>query len=156
MSATEVTTTGGMFAQLAPMLKDCTLLITVSTGTDEALTVNVIPKGGDGRDNAALKAPLCFTGTAEELDREWLTELRSFVDVHEALSSNLAEIKAEMEQAEKEARAKARKKSAAGRKSEPSKPAPPPEPPKPAAPTSMNLFETGGAQEQKQGEPTCK
>jgi len=155
MNATQPTTTG-LFTQLEPILNGRTLLITVSKGTDEALTVNVIPKGGDDQDSAALKAPLCFTGTAEELDREWLTQLRSFVEAHEALSSNLAQIKAEMEQAEKEARAKARKKSAAGKKSEPPKAARPPEPPKPAAPTSMNLFETGGAREQKQGEPTCK
>lgn len=144
-----------LFAQLAPMLRDRTLLITVSKGTDEALTVNVIPKGGNGHDHSALKAPLCFAGTAEELDREWLSQLRSFVEAHEALSSNLAQVKAEMEKAEKEARAKAKKKSAAGKKSEPSKPAPPPEPPKPAAPTSMSLFDTRDA-DRREGAQTCK
>jgi len=148
-------TTDGLFSQLKPILDGRTLLITVSKGADEALTVNVIPKGGDGQDHAALKTPLCFTGTAEELDREWLSQLRSFVESHEALTSNLAQVKAEMEQAEKEARAKAKKKSAAGKKSEPSKPAPPPEPPKPAAPTSMSLFDTGDAG-QKEGAQPCK
>jgi len=145
----------GLFTQLEPILDGRTMLITVSKDSGDTLTVNVIPKGEGARENGALRAPLCFTGTAAELDREWLSQLRSFVEAHRALSGNLAQIKAEMEEAEKEARARAKKKSAAGKKNEPSKPAPPPEPPKPAAPTSMSLFDTGDAG-QKEGAQPCK
>ena len=147
MSTVEATPIDGLFSQLAPILDGRTLLITVSKNSGDALTVNVIPKGGDAQESEALRAPLCFTGTAAELDRDWLSQLRSFVEAHQALSSNLTQIRAEMEEAEKEARARARKKTTGAKKSEPSRPAPPPEPPKPATPTSLSLFDTSTAQE---------
>lgn len=94
-----------MFAELMPLLKERTLLITVAR-VDEKVRVNVIPaKVKEGEDHA-LTTPLSFTGSAEELDSELGRHLASYVDSHLALGSTLAEAKAEMDAAAKAARQK--------------------------------------------------
>jgi PRTRC genetic system protein E len=61
-----------MFTELAPLLADRTLLLTLSSVPGGAIRVNVIPKCRNGNDAAekALATPLSVTGTAVELDRE--------------------------------------------------------------------------------------
>src|SRR6059036_2184571 len=101
---------GGFFTQLMPMLAERTVMMIVSKADEQHLTVSVIPKRLKESENAALATPLCCTGTPEELDRELPTQVRDFVAGHVTLSSNLAEIQREREEAEKAAREEAKKK----------------------------------------------
>jgi PRTRC genetic system protein E len=94
-----------LFVELMPLLKDRTLLITV-TRVDEKLKVNVIPTKVKEGEEHALTTPLSFTGSAEELDSELGRHLVSYVDSHLALGNTLAEAKAEMDAAAKAARRK--------------------------------------------------
>ena len=87
-----------MFAELMPLLKERTLLITVAR-VDEKVRVNVIPAKVKEGEDQALTTPLSFTGSAEELDSELGRHLASYVDSHLALGSTLAEAKAEMDAA---------------------------------------------------------
>lgn len=133
---------GGMFSQLMPLVAERTILITVARVDDRTLCVNFVPKQLKTIENDALSTPLCVTGTPEELDRELVAQLKNYVAGHMALSSNLAEIQKEMDEAAKKAREESRKKN--GKSSE-SKVSPPPdaETKKEAAP--LNLFEQGEA-----------
>ena len=94
-----------MFVELMPLLKERTLLITV-TRLDEQLKVNVIPTKAKEGDDQALTTSLSYTGSPEELDAELGKHLASYVDSHLQLGSTLAEAKAEMEAAAKAARQK--------------------------------------------------
>lgn len=94
-----------MFVELVPLLKQRTLLITV-TRLDERLKVNVIPSKTKEGEDQALTTPLCFTGSPEELDAELGKQLASYVDAHLELTSTLIEAKAEMDAAAKAARQK--------------------------------------------------
>lgn len=103
-----------MFVELLPLLKERTLLITV-TRVAQKLKVNVIPtKAKDGEDQA-LTTPLSYTGSAEELDAELGKHLASYVDSHIQLGSTLAQAKAEMEAAAKAARQRAKTGQPAGK-----------------------------------------
>lgn len=129
-----------MFAELMPLLKERTLLITVAR-VGEKVKVNVIPaKVNEGEDHA-LTTPLSLTGSAEELDSELGRHLASYVDSHLALGSTLAEAKAEMEAAAKVARQKG-KTTQQGSKTVPAvaKKEEPPEPTAPADDTTPSLF----------------
>jgi len=86
-----------------PLLKERTLFITVAR-IDEKLKVNVIPTKAKEGEDEALTTPLSYTGSPEELDAELGKHLSSYVDSHIALSSTLAEAKAEMDAAAKLAR----------------------------------------------------
>jgi PRTRC genetic system protein E len=90
-----------------PLLKQRTLLITLAR-IDERLKVNVIPAKAKEGEDEALTTPLSYTGSPEELDREFGPHLASYVDSHLALGSTLAEAKAEMDAAAKAARLKAK------------------------------------------------
>src|ERR1019366_3094955 len=94
-----------VFVELMPLLKERTLLITV-TRLDEQLKVNVIPTKAKEGDDQALTTPLSYTGSPEELDAELGKHLASYVDSHLQLGSTLAEAKAEMDAAAKAARQK--------------------------------------------------
>jgi PRTRC genetic system protein E len=96
-----------VFVELAPLLKQRTLLITVAR-VDEKLKVNVIPvKLKEGEDQA-LTTPLGIIGSPEDLDAELGKQLVGYVDAHLELASTLTEAKAEMEAAAKAARQKAK------------------------------------------------
>ena len=112
MNQTETT---GLFSQLAPMLSNRTVILTVATTDRDLLTVSIIPKKLKEDENEVLSVPLCATGTAEELDRDLPRQLRDFVDAHAATTSNLARIKEEFEAAEKAAE-EARKEKLKGKK----------------------------------------
>lgn len=138
-----------MFAELMPLLKERTLLITVAR-VDEKVRVNVIPaKVKEGEDHA-LTTPLSFTGSAEELDSELGRLLASYVDWHLALGSTLAEAKAEMDAAAKAARQKVKTTQQAP-KSDPTvaRKDQSPGPTAPAADTTPSLFPA-----QQNAEPT--
>jgi PRTRC genetic system protein E len=106
-----------VFVELVPLLKLRTLLMTVAI-VDEKLKVNVIPAKAKEGEDQALTSPLCFTGSAEELDAELGKQLVSYVEAHLGLTSTLAEAKAEMEAAAKSARQ--RMKSTQATKADPS------------------------------------
>src|SRR5713226_8549111 len=86
-----------MFTELMPLLKQRQIVITVSCLDDGLLRVNVIPKKRDqeGDDNPALTAPLSFTGSPDELDRELPGQLASFTGSVIKTGSNLDELRAE-------------------------------------------------------------
>src|SRR5437879_10306791 len=88
MSTPGTAITGGLFAQLMPMLADRTVMMIVSKADEQHLTVSVIPKRMKDSENAALATPFCCTGTPEELDRELPTQVREFVAGHVAPRSN--------------------------------------------------------------------
>ena len=73
MNQTETT---GLFSQLAPMLSNRTVILTVATTDRDLLTVSIIPKKLKEDENEVLSVPLCATGTAEELDRDLPRQLR--------------------------------------------------------------------------------
>jgi PRTRC genetic system protein E len=70
-----------LFVELMPLLKQRTLLITVAR-IDEKLKVNVIPAKAKEGEDEALTTPLSYTGSPEELDREFGQHLASYVDSH--------------------------------------------------------------------------
>lgn len=145
-----------MFTELMPLLKDRTVLITVARESDMAVRVNAIPKRIKEAECAALTTPLSFTGTPEELDRDFPRALAEYVDSHQRLSNTLAQAKAEMEAAAKAAQEEARRKSDERRKAKATSPSPasstsssPVTPAEPAVSTT-DLF--GGAATQQQAQ----
>jgi PRTRC genetic system protein E len=110
MSTSTTATAAGFFVQLMPLLADRTLMVIVSKADDQHLTLSVVPKRMKESENAALTAPLCCTGTPEELDRDLPTHLREFVAGQVTLSNNLAQIQREREEAEKVAREELKRK----------------------------------------------
>jgi PRTRC genetic system protein E len=97
-----------MFAELAPLLKERTLMLTVARIDEVRIQVNVIPKSHKEHDQteAALATPLSLTGTAEELDRDLAAQLKSFVATVVRTGSNLKEIEEAHNTAIKEIEAK--------------------------------------------------
>lgn len=117
-----------MFKELAPLLRQRAVLLTLVHLEDGQIRVNVIPQKIKDGDNAALTTPLTVTGTAEELDRDLPSTLVNFVGAHLGLKNTLDRVKEEMDAAAKAAQAEARSKN----KSMGTKPAPKPEVAKPA------------------------
>jgi PRTRC genetic system protein E len=102
----------GLFAELAQLAAERTLLITVSTVDGGLLCVNFVPKRLTASEDDALATPLCLTGTPAELDRDMFGQIRSYVAAHRALSSNLAEAQHAMAEASKRAREETSKRRA--------------------------------------------
>ena len=135
--------TQGLFAALAQLLGDSTLLMTVARtgeeGKEPVLTVTVVPQG-----ETESVTPICLTGRVAELDAHFVTALESKAESRERLEQAVADLKAadkELEEAKK-AEAETKRKQAARKKKsvekleatkqEPGKAeAVPPEPPKP-------------------------
>lgn len=156
MSTPMTETPAGFFVQLMPLLVDRTLMVIVSKLDDQHLTISVVPKRMKDTENEALTAPLCCTGTPEELDRDLPTHLRDFVVGHVALSNNLAQIRREREEAEKTAREELKKKQKTAGNAGPRSKTPEAEPreqekaaPQPAM---MSLFDSPAAAEAQSGE----
>ena len=91
--------------------------MTISMADGGALCVTYIPKRLKPSQDEALVAALCITGTPEELDRDLVPQVRSYVARHGELSSNLAEVQREMDEASKRSREEARKRS--GKRADP-------------------------------------
>lgn len=100
-----------MFVELMPLLGERTVMITVARLNQNSIRVNVIPSRKKEDENAALRTPLSFSGTPEELDRELGSSLASYVEDNLRLQSALATAKAEMEAAAKAAREQAKAKT---------------------------------------------
>jgi PRTRC genetic system protein E len=110
-----------MFKELAPYLRQRSVLLTVTHLEEDQIRVNVVPKKLKDGENAALTTPLSVTGTAEELDRDLPATLVSFVSSHLQLKNSLERAQAEMDAAAKTAQSEARAKSKPPAKKEPTK-----------------------------------
>lgn len=87
-----------MFAELMPLLKQRSVMITISDVGDGLLRINVIPRkieGGGSDENTALTSPLSITGSPDELDRELPGQLSSFTESILKTATNLEELKAQ-------------------------------------------------------------
>lgn len=131
----------GLFSQLAPLLSQRAVLITVSKLDDgDQLQVNICPRQLKEGENQALTTPLSVTGSAADLDAELVSQITGFVASHVGLYTNLTTIQAEIAEAEKAAREEAKKRQktvvTGGKKVEPAKPEPAPAPQQ-----SLGLFD---------------
>src|SRR6202040_745860 len=68
-------TRGRMFIELMPLLGERTVMLTVARIDKNRIRVNVIPTRKRKDENAALCAPLSFSGTPEEVDGEMARNL---------------------------------------------------------------------------------
>ena len=157
-----------MFTELLPILRNRTVLLTISVVNNDVLRVNVIPrrttdKESDAAD-IALSAPLTVTARAEELDRDFARQIATFSGSFETTAMNLQEIEsahaAAVKALEEERRKelKNRKPGVAQAKpataNENSAPSSPPEklvfgskPQASAAPVNQSLFDSNENQE---------
>ena len=103
-----------MFQQLVPLLRQRSVLLTVTALEEDQIRVNVLPKKLADGENAALTTPMSFTGTAAELDAQLPDAIVSFVASHLGLKNTLDRAKEEMAAAADEAknRSKTAKKAA--------------------------------------------
>ena len=88
-----------MFRELMPLLKERTIMLTLSRIDDATLRVCVIPKRvrEDAKEDTSETAqctPLMVTGNVDELDRDLSTELSRYTTSMITLGSNLAEVEA--------------------------------------------------------------
>lgn len=60
-----------MFQQLAPLLRQRSVLLSVTSLENDQIRVNVMPKKLKEGENSALTTPMSFTGTADELDAQF-------------------------------------------------------------------------------------
>lgn len=103
-----------MFRELMPLLKERTVMMTLSRVDDATIRVCVIPKRlkEDGKETAqenALCAPLAVTGTIDELDREFGSQLTRYSTSVVALGANFEEIEAAHDAATKALKAENKK-----------------------------------------------
>jgi PRTRC genetic system protein E len=105
-----------MFRQLVPLLRQRSVLLTVTSLEDDQIRVNVIPKKLKEGENTALTTPMSFTGTAVELDEQLPDAIVSFVASHLELKNTLARAKEEMDAAAKAAQEEARNKAKSNKK----------------------------------------
>jgi PRTRC genetic system protein E len=100
-----------MFQQLVPLLRQRSVLLTVTSLEDDQIRVNVMPKKLKEGENTALTTLMSFTGTAAELDGQLPDAIVSFVASHLDLKNTLARAKEEMDAAAKAAQEEARNKT---------------------------------------------
>jgi PRTRC genetic system protein E len=105
-----------MFQQLVPLLRQRSVLLTVTALEEDQIRVNVLPKKLADGENAALTTPMSFTGTAAELDAQLPDAIVSFVASHLGLKNTLDRAKEEMAAAAKMAQDEARNKSKTAKK----------------------------------------
>jgi PRTRC genetic system protein E len=135
-----------MFKELAPILRDRAVLLTVTLVDADQIRVNIVPKKLKDGDNDALTTPLSVTGTAEDLDADLSSTIVSFVGFHLHMKNSLERAKAEMDAASKAAHSEARAKSKTATKAIPPKTevtqfAPNAEPEKPVSQKPASLFD---------------
>jgi PRTRC genetic system protein E len=105
-----------MFQQLVPLLRQRSVLLTVTSLEEDQIRVNVLPKKLADGENAALTTPMSFTGTAAELDAQLPDAIVSFVASHLELKNTLDRAKEEMAAVAKAAQDEARNKSKTAKK----------------------------------------
>ena len=110
-----------MFKELAPVLRDRSVLLTVTLVDADQIRVNIVPKKLKDGDNDALTIPLSVTGIADALDTDLPSTIVNFVGFHLQMKNNLEKAKAEMDAASKAAQAEARAKSKTATRSVPAK-----------------------------------
>jgi PRTRC genetic system protein E len=112
-----------MFKELAPLLRQRSVLLSLTRLEDDTIRVNVFPKKLADGENEALTTPLSVTGTAEELDAQLPSALTEYVGLNLGLSSTLETVKEQVAAAAKAAKDDARSKTAksAAGKTEPAK-----------------------------------
>ena len=103
-----------MFRELMPLLKERTVMMTLSRIDDATIRVCVIPKRlkEDGKETPqenALCAPLAVTGTVDDLDREFGSQLTRYSSSVVALGANFEEIEAAHDAATKVLKAENKK-----------------------------------------------
>jgi PRTRC genetic system protein E len=136
-----------MFQQLVPLLRQRSVLLTVTHLGEDRVRVNLIPKKLVDSENNALTTPMSFTGTAAELDEQLPATIVSFVASHLELKNTLTRAKEEMDAAAKAAQEEARNKAKNAKKpgtdaTKKAEPATKEEPKKEAEPPRMpNLFD---------------
>jgi PRTRC genetic system protein E len=108
-----------MFQRLVPLLRQRSVLLTVTSLEEDQIRVNVLPKKLADGENAALTTPMSFTGTAAELDAQLPDAIVTFVASHLELKNTLDRAKEEMAAAAKAAQDEARNKSKTAKKSAP-------------------------------------
>ncbi len=105
-----------MFQQLVPLLRQRSVLLTITALEEDQIRVNVLPKKLADGENAALTTPMSFTGTAAELDAQLPDAIVSFVASHLGLKNTLDRAKEEMAAAAKAAQDEAKNKSKTAKK----------------------------------------
>lgn len=108
-----------MFQQLVPLLRQRSVLLTVTSLEEDQIRVNVLPKRLEDGENAALTTPMSITGTAAELDAQLPDAIVSFVASHLELKNTLGRAKEEMAAPAKMAQDEARNKSKTTKKGAP-------------------------------------
>ena len=108
-----------MFQQLVPILRQRSVLLTITALEHDQIRVNVLPKKLAEGENTALTTPMSFTGTAQELDAQLPDAIVSFVSGYLELKNTLDRAKEEMAAAAKLAQEEARNKSKAAKKPAP-------------------------------------
>jgi PRTRC genetic system protein E len=163
-----------MFKELAPLLTERSLILTVTAGEGDQVHVTITPQLGK-EDSKALSQPLSVSGTAEELDAslaenlvaytaEIMTFDRSLKLVKSGMDASLAEVKAESDKriAEAKKNGKSTTKPVTPAKQEVKKPEEPArpslfDPPEPALTTDAPAVdaesdEESGEDEEEDGE----
>jgi PRTRC genetic system protein E len=105
-----------MFQQLVPLLRQRSVLLTVTSLEEDRIRVNVLPKKLADGENAARTTPMSFTGTAAELDAQLPDAIVSFVGSHLELKNTLDRARDELAAAAKAAQDEARNKSKIAKK----------------------------------------
>jgi PRTRC genetic system protein E len=100
-----------MFQQLVPLLRQRSVLLTVTSLEDDQIRVNLMPKKLKEGEKSALTTPMSFAGTAVELDEQLPNATASFVASHLELKNTLARAKEEMGAAAKAAQEETRNKA---------------------------------------------
>jgi PRTRC genetic system protein E len=108
-----------MFQQLVPLLRQRSVLLTVTSLEEDQIRVNVVPKKLADGENVALTTPMSFTGTAAELDAQLPNAIVGFVASHLELKNTLDRAKEEMAAAAKAVQDEARNKSKTAKKAAP-------------------------------------
>jgi PRTRC genetic system protein E len=131
-----------MFQQLIPLLRQRSVLLTVTALEHDQIRVNVLPKKLAEGENTALTTPMSFTGTAQELDAQLPGAIVSFVSSYLELKNALDRAKEEMAAAAKLAQEEARNKSKAAKKPAPvAAPVKQEEPKMAEPPKALGLFD---------------
>lgn len=91
-----------MFQALLPLLKGGAMNLSLTGNADNTITVLVAPKG-----EGALSQPLVLTGTAAELDAEFVSSISSYTSTRVDLKAQLEATEAVLKAAKEESAGKA-------------------------------------------------
>ncbi len=98
-----------MFKELAPLLLQRAVTMTITCVKPDSIRVNVVPKKLADSENKALLTEVSITGTAEDLDNQLPSTLTEYVAAHLELQNTLDQAKEEMAAAAKAAKAEGKK-----------------------------------------------